>query len=347
MDNYTAFKKELVHIIDLQKDIAMPDEEKVKDIIKIMEKKKILPNLAAVEKVIISPDYSEGIRKQARELKTVTDDFYSIIIAGYKTCIDNKKNLVVCLPADIDSNNGKENFNNMDTKKTQLKSMIEESKKSAAATSTIATAAPAAVSESPPPVDTPPVDTPPVDTPPAAAVLDSDQVQQQQQEHQQQLQPQQQQLLLQQQEQQLKTITDVMGVEGQLPQKKKDDDIVEEALADIEEAVRKKAERKSSKMEEGEPNNTPPAAAAPTAAVADPPPPPPPDIQPQAMVDDSAQYDTCAGIENLCFLSNTISRLKFDCVSSLQIMSALNLANLNLNDMSYLDYRTAIDSVPN
>ena len=44
--------------------------------------------------------------------------------------------------------------------------------------------------------------------------------------------------------------------------------------------------------------------------------------------------NTCAGIENLCFLGNTISRLKFDCVSSLQIMSALNLANLNLNDMS-------------
>ena len=57
--------------------------------------------------------------------------------------------------------------------------------------------------------------------------------------------------------------------------------------------------------------------------------------------------NTCAGIENLCFLGNTISRLKFDCVSSLQIMSALNLANLNLNDMSYLEYKSAIDSVPN
>ena len=75
----------------------------------------------------------------------------------------------------------------------------------------------------------------------------------------------------------------------------------------------------------------------------DPPPPPSNDPPPPSNPDD----DTCAGIENLCFLSNTISRLKFDCVSSLQIMGALNLAHINLNDMSYLEYRTAIDSVPN
>lgn len=80
-------------------------------------------------------------------------------------------------------------------------------------------------------------------------------------------------------------------------------------------------------------------------------PPPPHEDDNEGQMEDTpaspSEDNTCAGIENLCFLSNTVSRLKFDCVSSLQIMSALNLANLNLNDMSYLEYKSAIDSVPN
>ena len=145
-----------------------------------------------------------------------------------------------------------------------------------------------------------------------------------------------------------------LGVQPQQPtnpQKESNDpDIFEDALTNIENAV----EAEKGEMQQDHPSDPPP----PPAAVAPPTSPPPPlndngdgdGDDPEEMEDTPAspsEDNTCAGIENLCFLSNTISRLKFDCVSSLQIMGALNLANINLNDMSYLEYRSAIDSIPN
>jgi hypothetical protein len=320
-NRYDAFKSKLTTDIQAQKTIDKIIIEMQTSTTKSPDPpNNILPNIGVLDRVIKSSDkYNKDIIQKAENLKSITSSFITIIKTSSVNCFKLQNAIIdTCLFQSMDESNGQSTFIDMDTKRNELQLMIEKLKKSAAPTATAAPTAsvfppsPTAAPESPAPNSNPMV----VKSTTADAIAELDKIAKSPQ---------------QQQEQQQVTITDPMGDEGPRLQHTNDGDVM----------VNESVEENNEEMQEVVPDSRPP------------PPTPPPndgDGDPGETKDTPASPsddDTCGGIENLCFLSNTISRLKFDCVSSLQIMGALNLANLNLNDMSYLEYKSAIDSVPN
>lgn len=324
---YNIFKSKLTEDILAQKSIDTIITEMQTSTTKPPDPpNNILPNIGVLDRVIeSSAKYNQDIIKKAKYLKIITLSFITIVKESYESCKSRQASSInVCLPETIKIKDGEKLYMEIDTKRNELKLRIEESRKSAAPTATAAPTAsvfpppPIAVSESLAPNSNPMV----VKSTTADAIAALDEIAKSPQ---------------QQQEQQQVTITDTMGVKEQRLQEEKNDDPSSSVFAPgIGNAL---------EMNQNEPVNIPRDSP--------PPPPPPPkyDDDDEGEMENTeaspSEDDTCGGIENLCFLSNTISRLKFDCVSSLQIMSALNLANLNLNDMTYLEYKSAIDSVPN